>query len=52
MANKKLPGEDTPAAKKFFALRKSGYKGPIDQNGNKVTSGRAFDILKALRDRT
>jgi hypothetical protein len=24
------------AAKKFFALRDSGYRGPIDQDGNKV----------------
>jgi hypothetical protein len=48
----KLPGEDSESFKKLKALRESGYTGPVDQNGNKVTSGRAADILKALRDRT
>jgi hypothetical protein len=32
----KANGNLTEADKKFFALRDSGYKGPIDQNGNKV----------------
>ena len=27
---------ETPRDKKFFDLRESGYKGPIDQNGSKV----------------
>jgi len=26
------------ADRKFFELRNSGYKGPIDQNGNKVAN--------------
>ncbi len=31
------PAEERQAAdKKFRALRDSGYKGPVDQNGNKV----------------
>ena len=29
-------GNLTKADKKFFALRKSGFKGPIDQDGNPV----------------
>lgn len=52
MADGKLPGEDTPAFKKLTAMRKSGYTGPVDQHGNKVTSGRGQEILQALRDRT
>ena len=32
----KEQGNLTAADKKFFALRESGYKGPIDQDGNKV----------------
>lgn len=31
-------GKDDKAAEKFFALRKSGFKGPIDRNGNAVMS--------------
>lgn len=27
---------ETKADKKFFDLRESGYKGPIDRHGNKV----------------
>lgn len=35
------------ADKKFFALRNSGYRGPIDQNGNKVASGKEAQALLA-----
>lgn len=42
----------TEADKRFFKLRESGYTGPIDKDGNKATSGRAVEILKALRDNT
>ena len=42
---------ETPADRRFFDLRASGYTGPIDQDGNRVTSGRAFDILTSLRRR-
>ena len=28
---------ETPADQKFFALRESGYTGPIDQDGNPLT---------------
>ena len=42
-------GNLTEADEKFLALRESGYAGPIDRNGDKVTSGRAKDILDALR---
>jgi hypothetical protein len=45
-------GNLTEADKKFYALRESGYTGPIDQNGDKAESGRAADILKSLRNRT
>jgi hypothetical protein len=40
---------ETKADKKFFDLRESGYDGPIDRDGNKVTSGRAADILASMR---
>jgi hypothetical protein len=36
---------------KFFDLRESGYNGPINQDGDKVTSGRAFDVLMHMRGR-
>jgi hypothetical protein len=42
---------ETDADRRFFDLRESGYRGPIDQDGNKVTSGRAYDILAHLRNR-
>jgi hypothetical protein len=34
---------------KLKALRQSGYTGPVDQDGNKVTTGLAAGILKALK---
>jgi hypothetical protein len=37
--------------KKFHDLRDSGYKGPIDQDGNKVTKGEAADILRRMAQR-
>ena len=40
---------ETAADKRFFDLRESGYIGPIDQDGRKVTSGPAFEILAAMR---
>ena len=42
---------ETAADKRFFDLRESGYGGPIDQDGRKVTSGRAAEILAAMRRR-
>jgi hypothetical protein len=41
----------TEATAKFFALRGAGYRGPIDQDGHKVTSGPAVEILAALAER-
>jgi hypothetical protein len=38
----------TPADRRFFGLRQAGYRGPIDQDGRPVTSGRAADILASL----
>ncbi len=37
------------ADRKFFALRNGGYKGPIDQDGNKVTKGKEYEILMAMQ---
>jgi hypothetical protein len=42
-------GNLTPADTRFFELRESGYAGPINQDGNAVTDGRAVEILSALR---
>ena len=39
------------ADRRFLDLRESGYTGPIDQDGNKVTSGRAAEILADMRRR-
>ncbi len=40
---------ETAADTRFFDLRESGYVGPVDQDGRKVTSGRAAEILAAMR---
>jgi len=42
---------ETAADKRFFYLRESGYGGPVDQDGRKVTSGRAVEVLAAMRRR-
>ena len=42
---------ETVADKRFFDLRESGYTGPIDRDGRKVTSGRAVELLAAMRRR-
>lgn len=47
---RKNENDRTEADRKFFALRESGYRGPIDQDGNKVTSGRHAEILAALAE--
>ena len=39
---------ETPADKRFFTLRESGYRGPINENGEKVTSGPAAEVLRDL----
>lgn len=36
------------ADRRFFALRASGYRGPIDQDGYKVTDPEIVSILDAL----
>jgi hypothetical protein len=33
-----MASKDSEADEKFLALRKSGFKGPIDRNGNAVMS--------------
>ncbi len=43
-------GELSEADKKFFAERNSGYTGPLDQDGNRVTSGPGYDALKRMAD--
>jgi hypothetical protein len=40
---------ETAADTRFFDLRESGYDGPIDQDGRKVTSGPAAEVLAAMR---
>ena len=48
-ASRRIDGKpETEADKRFFNLRESGYKGPIDQDGRKVTEGRAADVLAAM----
>ena len=42
-------GNLTEADEKFFKLRKSGYTGPVDENGNKVATGRTAETLARLR---
>lgn len=42
---------ETGADTRFFDLREGGYDGPVDQNGDKVTEGRAFEILRDMRER-
>lgn len=43
---------ETKADKKFFALRESGYTGPVDQDGNKAETGRPAEILASMRRRS
>jgi hypothetical protein len=40
---------ETATDTRFFDLRESGYDGPIDQDGYKVASGRAVEVLAAMR---
>jgi hypothetical protein len=48
-ASRRWDGQtETTTDKKFFDLRESGYTGPIDQNGNKVTSGPDAAILRGM----
>jgi hypothetical protein len=40
---------ETPADQKFFDLRESGYRGPIDQDGNvPAADDRRVDVLNAM----
>ncbi|WP_185949286.1 hypothetical protein [Microbispora sp. KK1-11] len=43
--------DDDPAYQKLKALRDSGYDGPVDQDGNKVTEGQGAEILADMRRR-
>ncbi|MBO4275160.1 hypothetical protein [Microbispora triticiradicis] len=43
--------DDDPAFQKLKALRESGYDGPVNQDGNPVTEGRAAEILAEMRRR-
>ncbi len=40
---------ETAADRRFFDLRESGYTGPIDQDGRKVTSGPVVAIFDSMR---
>jgi hypothetical protein len=42
---------ETAADTRFFDLREAGYTGPINQDGYKVTSGRAVEILDYMRQK-
>lgn len=48
MPKKPTPKADASKAK-LEALRRSGYTGPVDQDGNQVTAGQAAEVLAALR---
>ncbi len=51
MRTRRFDGQpETTADTRFFDLRESGYTGPIDQNGNPVTSGPAADIHRHLAE--
>jgi hypothetical protein len=52
-ATRRIDGKpETDADRKFFDLRAAGYTGPIDQNGDAVTTGPAADTLRQMaRDR-
>jgi hypothetical protein len=39
---------ETAADTRFFDLRASGYRGPIDQDGYAATDGPAADILRHM----
>jgi hypothetical protein len=39
---------ETPKDKKFHDLRASGYRGPIDQDGNPDTTSEAAAILRRM----
>jgi hypothetical protein len=41
---------ETPAETRLINLRQSGYNGPVNQDGYKVTGGKSAEILKALAD--
>jgi hypothetical protein len=41
---------ETDADRRFFDLRESGYTGPIDQDGYRVTTGPAADILRHMAE--
>jgi hypothetical protein len=42
---------ETETDRRFFDLRESGYTGPIDQDGNAVTTGEAADTLRRMAER-
>lgn len=42
---------ESDADRKFHDLRESGYRGPIDQDGNAVTTGPEADTLRHMAER-
>lgn len=38
----------TEADKRFFALRESGYRGPIDHHGYAIPAGREVEYLRTI----
>ncbi len=46
---RRLDGKpETDADRRFFALRASGYTGPIDQHGHKVSDPKILAVFAAL----
>jgi hypothetical protein len=41
---------ETAADARFFGARESGYTGPIDQDGHRVTTGPAADTLRHMTE--
>lgn len=48
-ASRRVDGKpETAADKRFFDLRESGYRGPIDQDGRPVTDPDVLAIFEAM----
>ncbi|GAA3039642.1 hypothetical protein [Streptosporangium longisporum] len=43
--------DNDPKYQELKTIRESGYDGPINQDGQKVATGRAAEIFAALRER-
>jgi hypothetical protein len=51
--SRRLDGKpETDADRRFFAERASGYRGPLDENGRRVTDPATLAIFKRLDEAT